>query len=204
MRLKPLLILAGVLLLAFGGLVRWALLASPPPSARHLIDLFPPGQQMYNSDGSATLVLSNGSPRDVRWRSVHRYEQKGRGSLTNVVVSLAGGLLPSGASTNLNFGVPENGVVWHGLVSLREEERGSVGLRRRVNACLPAAVQLPIHGQATSFSISSDWIGWMPRLYAIAEPGAAHEPPSAAAVRESSETMNPKPESEAPADSGGR
>jgi len=38
----------------------------------------------------------------------------------------------------------------------------------------------------------------------IAQPDAAPEPPSAGAVRESSETMNPKPESEAPADSGGR
>jgi hypothetical protein len=36
------------------------------------------------------------------------------------------------------------------------------------------------------------------------EPDAAHEPPPADAVRESSETMNPKPESEAPADGGGR
>jgi hypothetical protein len=36
------------------------------------------------------------------------------------------------------------------------------------------------------------------------EPDAAREAPSAAAVRESSETMNPKPESEAPAAGGGR
>ena len=37
-----------------------------------------------------------------------------------------------------------------------------------------------------------------------AEPGAAPEPPPAAAVLESSETLNPKPKSEAPADGGGR
>ena len=41
-------------------------------------------------------------------------------------------------------------------------------------------------------------------LRSNAEPDAAPEPPPAAAVRESSETMNPKPESEAPADGGGR
>jgi hypothetical protein len=37
-----------------------------------------------------------------------------------------------------------------------------------------------------------------------AEPDAAPEPPPAAAVLESSETMNPKPKSQAPADGGGR
>lgn len=36
------------------------------------------------------------------------------------------------------------------------------------------------------------------------QPGAAPEPPPAAAVQESSETMNPKSQSEAPADGGGR
>ena len=36
------------------------------------------------------------------------------------------------------------------------------------------------------------------------EPDAAPEPPSAAPVQDGSETMNPKPKSEAPADSGGR
>jgi len=38
----------------------------------------------------------------------------------------------------------------------------------------------------------------------IIEPSAAHEPPPAAAVRDSGRNMNPKPESEAPADGGGR
>jgi hypothetical protein len=37
-----------------------------------------------------------------------------------------------------------------------------------------------------------------------AEPDAAHEPPSAAAVREASETMNAQPEGATPADGGGR
>jgi hypothetical protein len=36
------------------------------------------------------------------------------------------------------------------------------------------------------------------------QPKVAPETPPAAAVQESSETMNTKPESEAPADSGGR
>ena len=47
------------------------------------------------------------------------------------------------------------------------------------------------------------FIAWHARKQ-IAQLGAAHEPPPAAAVLESSETMNTKPESDAPVDGGGR
>jgi hypothetical protein len=42
------------------------------------------------------------------------------------------------------------------------------------------------------------------RVDAEGEPDAAHEPPPAAPVRQPSENIEPQPESEAPADGGGR
>jgi len=59
-------------------------------------------------------------------------------------------------------------------------------------------------GWVESIQANSAGLMYLEQRKEDSRPDAAHEPPPAAAVRQESENMNTKPESEAPADGGGR
>ena len=95
------------------------------------------------------------------------------------------------------------GVFGHTMRLLRVAIEGGLPAHGREAVFDLAGVsQLVISGVLLWLLFSREVRGYI--LSRIAEPGAAHEPPPAAAVRDAEEAINPKPESEAPADGGGR
>ena len=82
--------------------------------------------------------------------------------------------------------------------------RRSTGRACILGGVLLAAIFSSLYAAYSLTVLSMYLVGYSDAIGRSAEPSAAHEPPPAAAVRESSEPMNPKQESEAPDDGGGR
>ena len=137
------LLIVGILALAFGSLLRWALLKPtsrprPPSVAVRLTGLYTQGSNRY-----ATFMISNQSTRSIEWATDTRMEQRGT-SLVCEAVTTASGTLKPGMATNWHCAAPESTVEWRGLLYVGAAKTLADEVRLALKAKLGSVIEVTL------------------------------------------------------------